>query len=83
MSTTGTKTTGTKIELWTLRHPEVEKGWIYLTEQQAKDALSLAEKKLKKTQPDIKLKDFIIEPYRVMDQEVFDILRETLPELFL
>ena len=72
-----------RIELWTVRHPDTTKGWIYLSEAAAVEALKKTQKKLKKTQPQITIQDFIIEPYNVLDEELLYILRESLPELFL
>ena len=70
------------IQLWTLRHPDAENGWIYLTEQEAKKALIAAEKRMPEM-GNLKLSDFIIEPYEIMTPEIITILRNNLPELFL
>lgn len=73
-----------KISLWIVRYPEVEKGWIYLSKEKAEaDLKAAAPKLLKNINIDIKMDKFIIEPYRIMDHELNDILRESLPELFL
>ena len=72
-----------KIYLWTLRHPDAVKGWVYLTEQAAKDSLESAIKKLKKQKPNLDIDAFIIEPYHIMDSNLLNPLKETLPELFL
>ena len=70
-----------KLQLYVIRHPNMEKGFILSSKDKINNFIEKNEKTWKKYNLDPKL--FIVELYSVKDNKLEAALLETLPELFL
>ena len=76
-----------KLSLWVINHPSITGGWIYMTEENAKNKLEYIKKKLITSPPPrgttVNIEDFTIEEYSTQDEELIDCIYTSKPELFL
>ena len=70
------------MNLWILSHPAATGGWVYLTEEKARENLNEVKDKILKN-PNVPFDEFKIESYKIQDKELYNIIKEALPEFFL
>ena len=71
------------LKFYVIQHPNIESGWIYLTEKKAQESLIQLKSLKSISSKGINLDKFTISPFEVADKNITSIIFNTYPELDL